>query len=46
MDPKGDYKDVQRLEIWFHNILTAIDVCHKLEKDRDFEKFKVGNMCK
>ena len=42
MDPKGDYKDVQRLEIWFHNILTAIDVCHKLEKDRDFEIFKVG----
>ena len=46
MDPKGDYKDVQRLEIQFYNSLIIIDVCHKLEKDRDFEIFKVGNMCK
>ena len=46
MDPKRDYKDVQRLEIWFHNSLITIDVCHELEKDRDFEIFKVGNMCK
>ena len=46
MDPEGDHKDVQRLEIWFHNSLITIDVCHELEKDIDFETFKAGDMCK
>ena len=35
MTPKGNYKAVKRLEIWFYNILITIDV-KKLEKYRDF----------